>query len=223
MSVAIDNSSSSAIKEDVSSITFTSHTIAGADRCLVVCVTWVNPAFETNVSGVTYGGVAMTSAGAAVSIDDGFSFSKSQIWRLINPADGPGDVVATFSDVGNYGNTGAMSFTGVHQTIPLGTLATATGTSTGPSVAVSAATGDMVIDAMSSYGGATATAGASQTGFFSAVSASLHRGAGSTEAGDTSVTMSWTLGSSQRWAISAIPVLAATPAGTQNAIAWFTA
>ena len=88
----------------------------------------------------------------------------------------------------------SLSYCGVNQSVPNGTAATATGSSGSPTVDVSSAAGELVIDAVGVLAGQALTAaGAGQTerindtdgvGFFEFGS--------SDEAGGATVTMSWT-------------------------------
>lgn len=172
------------------SLTF-SHSVGagGADRLLVVAVSIDN----RTVTGVTYGGTAMTSVGSATN-----GAQVSHMWRLIAPATGANNVVVTLSGGGTDIVAVATSYTGVDQTTPLGTAATATGTSTTASVAVTSATDELVVDSVSSNLG-TLTVGAGQTQRGNTTAGDNFGGA-SEEVGATSVTMSWTIGSSSAWA-----------------------
>jgi hypothetical protein len=103
---------------------------------------------------------------------------------------------------------GVVDFSGVNQSTPLGTLATANGTNSTPSVAVTSATDELVIDFMYS-GYINITAGADQTIVWEHDNTDNTSGGSSTEPGTTSVTMSWTLantGWDTRWLIGAVPV-----------------
>lgn len=191
----------------VGSLTF-SHTVGagGVDRLLIVSVSIDN----RTVSGVTYGGVAMTSVG---SVQNGAQISH--MWRLIAPATGANNVVVTMSGGGVDIIAVATSYTGVNQATPLGTPATATGSSVTASVAVASATGEIVVDSVSSNLG-TLTVGALQTQRGNGVGGD-NQGGSSTEPGDASVTMSWTIGSSSAWAsvgVSIKPVAVSTTLAT---------
>ena len=175
-----------------------SHTVAaGSDRCLVIGYSdygWI-----TNATNVTYNAVAATSVSTATNGNG----PVASLWRLVAPDTGANTVsMDVTSQVTSSG--GAVSYTGVDQTTPFGTAATATGASTTPSVVVSSASGELVVDALSS-GGNTPTAGAGQT---SRIALANFFGM-SEEAGAASVTMSWTTDTSNEWAIVGAPLKAA--------------
>ena len=104
---------------------------------------------------------------------------------------------------------GAATFNGVNQTTPLGTFASSIGTGTSASVSLSSATGEIVFDTVTAESVGSMTAGAGQTAHwntFAGSSGAIGFGGASTEAGATSVNMSWSLGSSNIWAIGAVPI-----------------
>ena len=203
MALAFDATSNST-GGSVTSVTW-SHTTSGADRALIVGVSFWNGSTES-ITGVTYAGTAMTSIGSALSPNN----ERAQQWKLSNPATGANNVVVSFSSVVDAA-CGAVSFTGARQTTAslTGTQATATGTSTAPSVNVSSAPGEIVVDTLSSDVGDPDTVGAGQTERWNASSPEAD-GAGSTEAGAATVTMSWTLGASVPWALVGVGVKSGT-------------
>lgn len=156
---------------------------------------------NANPTGVTYNGVNMTLVDeVAYSLSVGVS-----LWRLVAPAAGSNNVVITFGNTDQYHVSAAVSFSGVDQTTPLGTPTTATSTgTTAPSVTVSGATGDLIVDChgifQASGTATTVTVGASQTsrveGTLSGVTA--RRLCMSTEDGAASVVMDWSLSQSCR-------------------------
>lgn len=201
---ATHDASSSGSAANATSITV-AHTCSGTDRCLFVGITTKDEATTSR----TYAGVALTSVG---QIANGTS-CRSELWQLVAPATGANNIVANFGETDVV--LGGESMTGVDQTTPTGTAATATGTSTAPSVNVSGATDDLAVDCMSAVQ-QTATVGAGQTQRWNATGGTSVRGAGSTEPGAATVTMSWTLGASVAWAIVAVAAKAAggaPPAG----------
>jgi hypothetical protein len=179
---------------------------------MMVGVSINNDGSET-VSNVTYNGVGLTPVGSATQ----GTGSRVEIWRLIAPDTGTHDVVVTFSDnLDETAKVGVTTFTGVHQTTPLGTFAGANGYSLGPAtVDVSSATNELVFDTVGcprvgSTGCQSLTVGAGQTQRWLEQQADGfgYRGGGSTEPGAATVTMSWTIGgtASSPWAIGAVPI-----------------
>lgn len=181
----------------VSSLTW-SHTCSGTNRLLVVGVT-INDGTSESVTGVTYNGVAMTSAGSVALSANGDEVS---LWYLVNPASGANNVVATFSATMDVVIGESISFTNVHQATPIGTQVEATGIGTTASAMASSAARELVVDMV---GGEDAfTVGAGQTSRQARTVGFLHA-AMSTEPGAGTVTMSWTL-PSDPWAIVALPI-----------------
>lgn len=126
---------------------------------------------------------------------------------LVAPATGSNTVSVTPS--GGLFDFGAcaISLSDVHQTVPLGTAANATGYDTTPTVTVSSATGELVVDGLVIMNSGTLTVGAGQTQRWNTPTANAFiRYAGSTESGAASTTMSWSNSSSQTWAIVAVPI-----------------
>lgn len=75
----------------------------GADRVLLVFVSWNE---RTNsISGVTYNGVAMTSAGAKVTQGT----LSGQLWSLANPASGSNNIVVTMGATSGGNSAGQIS------------------------------------------------------------------------------------------------------------------
>jgi hypothetical protein len=104
---------------------------------------------------------------------------------------------------------GSVSFTGVDQTTPVRNIVTNAGASTSPTVSVTSAPGDMVVDAMANGCNGTIT---SRQALRWAKSVNCATGAGngaqSTAAGAASVTMGYTI-PSDWWGIIAMDIVAA--------------
>jgi hypothetical protein len=178
-----------------------SHTTSGANRLLVVGIL-IHAGGGLTVTAVTYNGVAMTVIPSSEVIG---TYAVS-MYSLIAPASGTNTVSISVSSNAEIG-FGSVSFTGADQTTPFGTANTATGTSTTPSVTVSSATDEIVMDTGILFHSGTLSVGANQTSRWSSISTGgWVKHFGSTEPGDTSVTMSWSNTTSQGWAIAAVPV-----------------
>ena len=215
MAVAFDAASSAAGAGDVP-LTF-SHTCSGSDRVLLVWV-GVREGAPPTVTSITYNGVNLTRVGGDSNdplID---------LWRLIAPATGANNVVITLSaNVAVF--TGiAISFTGAHQTTPLGTAVFEFAGD--QSIAVSSATDELVCDALFVANDGTATVGAGQTERINATGGEGLRRCCSTEPGATTVTMSWTgvAETATQGGVSVKPAAEAggtTWPGWQSAAGWF--
>ena len=225
MALRFDAASGGTTDTPATSLTI-AHTCAGANGLITVPVQIKNNGSQT-VTGVTYNGVALTLKAA---VNNGTNI-RSELWYLVAPATGANNIVITASASTRF-TGGGISFNGADQTTPLGTAATATGNDTAPSVAVSAASGDIVIDSMAymginGTGLPTASVGSGQTERFNQSATGgigtedkYVGGAGSTEAGAASVTMDWTLSDTTQWATIGVAVKpVSTPAATASGAA----
>src|SRR5437773_247767 len=113
--VTLDNTSSAAgAAANVLSLTW-SHTVgAGTNRILIVGVSIVDGG--ATVTGVTYSGQALTLIGGQTA---GASTDRIEMWRLLAPPVGTASIVVTLSAAKRIVG-GAVSYTGVDQTTPLG-------------------------------------------------------------------------------------------------------
>jgi hypothetical protein len=212
--IVVDSTTSAQIPSTSPNPFTFAHTTSGSDRLLLVSI-----ASQPNdddgiievVTGITYGGQALTVVGTAAQGPDN---SRIEIWRLVNPPTGSNTVSITFNDafddpVNEEGaSAGAVSFTGVHQGTPLGTFASAVSSgSSVPTVNVSSAVGELVFDTVARKGAAV-TVDPSQSEQWNLCTdggCSNVGGGASTEAGAASVTMSWTP-ANDRWSIGAMPI-----------------
>jgi CSLREA domain-containing protein len=206
---AVDGVASTGSADGTNSITI-SHTTSGTDRLMLVGVSINNEDFET-VSSVTYNGVALTHVGSATEADD----AVVEIWRLVNPPTGTHNVVITFSAVlTREAVAGVMTFTGVDQTTPLGTFASAIDNDSGPaSVIVSSAAGELVFGVVSAESSVLSTAAVAPSSQRWNLFQGIQYGAGATQAGAASVTMSWTFNGSDHWAAGGVSI---KPSGSCN-------
>jgi hypothetical protein len=196
MAITID-ASTAGPNTTASSATF-SHTCAGSDRHLAVEVGWWTGG--VSISSITYNGVSLASM---VSGTHEGSNGFQAIWGLVAPATGANNVVVTFSASCEHA-VGATSRNGVDQTTPAGSSNTASGSSTGPTVDVSSASGEVVIDVCSAFS-TTFAQGTGQTERWDlGNSGGIEEAASSDEAGAATVTMSWTLGTSRQWGMAAV-------------------
>ncbi|TLY19906.1 MAG: DUF2341 domain-containing protein [Nitrospirae bacterium] len=202
--ITIDNpGASTATGGGVSSLTIPSFAVgAGANRLLLVGVSVTN----NNVNGtralnsVTFNGVNLLQVTTVASGDD-----RVWIYRMVNPPNVTADIVATFAGTGG-GVLGAVSFTGVDQTTPLGTPVTE---SQGDgSITVTAADNEWIFDVIVLEGG-TLTVGADQTQRWNLSSGSI--GGASTQPGSFDDIMSWTYGAATSRAQAGVAI---KPAGS---------
>ena len=139
-----------------------SHTCTGTDRYLFVAVC------DDRDGDVADGAVSYNSVNVPrVAIyDDGGARPTMRVFGLVAPATGANTVSVTVAtDPKSQMNMMNTSYTGVDQTTPIGTFATATGGNTPATVNVTGTTsGNFVVDFMCEEDpGADPTVGASQT------------------------------------------------------------
>jgi len=179
-----------------------SHTV-GSDnnRILIVGVSTTLDAEESFSDTCTFGGTSLTRLAAK----DNGTAAFCSLWYLVNPSSGTADVVFT-SLVTTDIVMGVSSYEEVDLLNPFGSVARANGTSDAPSVAITSASGELVVDVLAAVNPSSCTVGADQTERWNTNVASSILGAGSSEPGAASVTMSWALGSSVAWSILGVPL-----------------
>jgi hypothetical protein len=171
---------------------------------IVVGVSMWDPVIGASITSVTYDGVAMTLLG---TIQDANAWSEVYMFGLAvgNKAAGNYNVAVTGSTGIDQIAFGVSAFSSVNQVTPTGAFASATGSSTTASVAVSSAAGDVVVDIISQDDG-TSTLGAGQTQNWRQEDATDRAdGVSSREtATGSSTTMSYLESVASTWSIGAI-------------------
>jgi hypothetical protein len=202
---------------NASSINVSHTTGTGADRLMLVGVSWNCGTTNRTISSVTF----TPNGGAALGLTEvitqlGYNSSNprySAIYRLLNPPSGAsGTLTVTFSgSVTNGIVAGIANFAGVDQTTPLRTPNGANGNSTAASVTLTGLGGyELVFDNV--FQGAsdvnqTLTAGPNQSQLWTDFSSNTRAAASTEQATGSSVTMSWTAASSSYWAIAAVAII----------------
>ncbi|MBK8564660.1 MAG: cadherin-like domain-containing protein [Saprospiraceae bacterium] len=202
-----------------SSATISYNNTSGANKILMVGVAAQQP--NASVTSITFNGSALTKLGNISNP----SQSRIEIWYLKSPPVGTFNVLVNNSNSDN-GVIGVMAFSGVNQTTPFGTLATAQGSGTSASVAASSASGELVYGvACFNNWDADLTPGSGQTEYWDQTVNSSATGAGGTKAGAASVTMSWTSTSASYTigAVSLKPAATVSPGGVTGAAIWLKA
>jgi hypothetical protein len=153
--IAIDNTSHTHATAPAGNTISWSHTVgSGNYRLLIVGVSLRRSGSTETASSVTFGGTSLTFKDRGQSTDKNEKY-VSEIWYLVAPAVGTATVQVTFSGAVDSTVCAAASFTRVDPSTPLGTSAKAGGTAGTPSVTVSSAAGELVIDTISIRGTAT--------------------------------------------------------------------
>ena len=212
--VTFDAASSNNTLDVTNTVLSWSHTVgSGSNRILLVGVSLRNGGSQT-VSGITYGGTALTLLGSAANGTN----IRGELWYLKNPAAGAATVQVTISGAATYFAAGAASFFNVEQGSSFGTAVTGNGNSANPSVSVTSAAGELVVDILAKRNTSeAAVVGAGQTQLWNDWSTHETKSnnaisAASMEPGAATVAMSWTF-ASRPWAIVAVPL---KPAGVIN-------
>ena len=198
-----------------------SHTVSGSNRLLLVGITLGSNTQQTRqATSVTWNGAALTLVGAVNHVTAP-SRSRTEIWRLVAPTAGAYDVVVNLN--GSLDSTGyqavvsVMSFTGVDQTTPLGTYASSSGTAATQSVAISSAANELAFAVAGAQTQLLTNSG--NTEYWNDNTMYRTFAAGGTKAGASSVTMTWTKGTTSIWTMSGVsikPAAAATWAANED-------
>jgi uncharacterized repeat protein (TIGR02543 family) len=196
---------------NASSLSLTPTVGSGANRLLLVGVSWNCGSTNRTISSVTFNGSPMSPV---ITQQAGTQLRYSAIYSLVNPPSGAGTVAISFSGTVASGIVaGAVSFAGVDQTTPLGTPVGAfspDNTTKNTSVSLTGLSGnELVFDNVFFGGGSSITLAANtpQTPLWNAYVSST-RGAASTQpATGAAVTMGWTgTGTAAYWSVAAVPV-----------------
>lgn len=199
-----------------------SHTTDTGTDCLLVGVFWSGTT-TTTVSTITWNGVSLTTVPSSTATSAGAA--KIQWFYLLAPTIQSASTVTITMSAASRGGAVAINYSGVHQTTPFGTAATATSSvnNTTPTVTVTSATGEIVLAGWCSNNGDTTTettdASISEIcNFIGSATAGAVSGreVAGDKAGAASVVMSGTWSTSRAWAISGVsikPYIAAAPLG----------
>jgi uncharacterized repeat protein (TIGR01451 family) len=203
-------------------VTVAHTTTTTANRLLIVGVSInLTNSTGTTVTSVTYGGAALTRQGFH---NDAGLTRRVEMWSLLAPASGTADVVVNVN-VPTNGTVGvvvgATTFTGVDQTVPMGTFVSADGaaggcvTSATPTSAcnsqlvVPSVVNGMVIDTLATGEAPTVTVSNPQVEQWDMTSGGGNRdvnGTGSTRAGAPSLPVSELFSATSNWSQGAIPI-----------------
>ena len=179
-------------------IAISANVVAGNNRILIATI-------ATNVVATTafFEGIPLTRI-VVQSVSGG---GEASIWYLLDPPIVTGGTFAAYFNATGTHCAGVSIYTGVDSRTPFGTAMGAQGTSTTASVTVGTASGELIVDvACLATSSATLTQVADQTERWNDTLGGVGgvRGAASTQLGSAGGVMSWTVGSSQNWAIAAV-------------------
>jgi hypothetical protein len=183
------------------------YNVSGPDRLMLVAVSIYNDNFEF-VSDVAFRGLPLTHVRSDSNSDD----ARVEIWRMIDPPAVSDDVVITFSaNLKRYAVAAVITFSGVDSTNPLGSLASASGTSKSASVDILSSPGELILGVLSCKACSSVTFIAPAEELWN-VSAGRGKefGAGSTVEGTGSlIDISASLGRRNSWTLTAISIRSA--------------
>ncbi|HEV2722470.1 MAG TPA: C25 family cysteine peptidase [Thermoanaerobaculia bacterium] len=190
-------------------------TTVAANRYLIVGVSIDLGGAAANSSGVVYGtegggpNQAMTLLG---SLSNGTNV-RTELWGLANPATGTHQITVSITSGGARNRTvvaGSQSFSGVDQSAPTGTVATASANSATPNVTTANTAYDYVVDNLAFNGNTAQIEGPQQQDRYAINTNTLTNfaGAGSGSHGYVNTNMSWSNAgaTAQQWALAAVPL-----------------
>ena len=184
-----------------------SHTCTGSNRILIVGSNIQNNTDANGpITGITYGGVALTKIRSDQQRPATVTF-RTELWYLIAPATGANTLTITYTGSVTRGCAGAISLTNADQSSQPDAHNGATGDSTTPSVSVTTVKDQSwIIDAVQ-HNDAT-TFNSANTGQFiqwNIDQGTLGSGGGSYRETHLAgiIAMGWTQGTSDKWTISA--------------------
>lgn len=188
---------------------------AGDNRVAIAHVCVRDNSACHDISGVTFNtSESFTQIGTQV--DQGTVYVSS--WYLVNPTVTTANVVASCDAGSDVAAIHISVWNGVHQTTPVGTKATATGTVSNPAtVTASSSAGDIIVDGACIWQeDTTMTISGDQDAELNqidGVGADNNEGFtfGSSWSDSVNPAMTWTLNADERWATAAVPLKPANP------------
>ncbi|HUN88098.1 MAG TPA: C25 family cysteine peptidase [Terriglobales bacterium] len=186
------------------------YTTTSSTYLLVAISMNVTNSTAATIGSVTFNSATLTSLGATSGNNQ-----RVEYWGGAITTGVAANVVVTPANVANGKHVGlavaVMTVSGASTTNPVGAPVFATGSSATASATIASSANQLILDTVATVSTSSATPGASQTQRWSLTSSGGTgndvRGAGSTKAGATSVTMTETLSASGNWEIGAIPLL----------------
>jgi uncharacterized repeat protein (TIGR01451 family) len=194
-------------------LNFNHTTTATANRLLIVGVSInITNAPTTGVVSVTYNGTSLSFVGAH---NDAGNTRRVEMWYLLNPVSGtnlPIVVAVNIPSAVTEGvAAGATTFTGVDQTVPLGTFFSANGaTGANSQLDVPSVVNGMILDTLATDGTQTVTIPGPQVSQWNLRSANSTnpgvQASGSSRSGAPSVPISETFSGTSNWSLGAVSI-----------------
>lgn len=183
-------------------------------NCLVTTFSWSATSPDAAPTAVTYNSVAMTLVYNQVTA--GGANGRTAMYYLVNPTTGSNTLSVTFAVNQDELQLVGQALTGVNTGSPVGTPTNTNGLTTDPTINVTGASGDLIVDGVYIIDTGTASptlaVGSGQTQIANiTASATVVRHGCSTEPGAASVTMNWTTnGVHDQWAQGGVAFKATT-------------
>jgi uncharacterized repeat protein (TIGR01451 family) len=212
--VAVDTTTSSKATYNTTgnhTLTFAHTTANTANRIIIVGVSMnISAVPGAVVTGITYNGTALISIG---SHNDVGNTRRVEMWYLLAPTNGNHNVLVTVN-VPTAGTValaaGATTFTGVDQTVPLGSLASADGAAGANSqLDVPSVVNGMILDTLATGGNQTVTVSGPQVSQWNQNTGGGGTdvsGTGSSRTGAPSVPISETFNGTSNWSLGAVSI-----------------
>ncbi len=212
--VAVDSTTSgSGTLNGIAATIGVSHNTAttGTNRLMIVGISMnITNGPNASVTSVTWNGVGLILLGAH---EDAASTRRIEMWYLLNPGTGTHNVIATVNTTSvNEGVVvGVTTFTGVDQTVPLGSFVSADGADgTFSELDVPSVVNGMILDTLAISGNRTVTIPGPQAVAWNlrtgATTNADVRGAASTRTGAPSVPISETFSGTTNWSYGAVSI-----------------
>lgn len=115
MAIAFDAATTSGFVNPITSVMNWSHTVSGINPFVMVFGQTEQSGGNTYVTGITYGGQAMTSL-AGIPVTAPTSNERMWYFYLANPPAGASSIVVSVETAGHYGQFLASSYSGVDPT-----------------------------------------------------------------------------------------------------------
>ena len=200
-----DSAANSVTEADPQTLSYTVGTTSTSNRVVLAMVAWRGEG--TTVAGVTFDGAAMTQLGTGSIVTATNPDIGAAIYYSIGPSSGTFNISVDWNTTPTQGTVVGLTCYEVNQSTPFrgGTAVTsAVNGVASTSISVNSATGDLVIDLLSSSAvdAGAPTIGADQNALFANIvnGTTNHDTDGSSEAGAASVTMSWSAATNETWA-----------------------
>ncbi len=212
MALTVGTSGSNSVSTGGNSLTLSTFTVTAGTDLLAVFIGAGNGVIGTRtVSTVTWNGNSLTRLTNAAS-DDG-NFLRTDIFYLLSPTAGTGDVIVTMGGSNLEIFLAAQNFSGANQSTPFGTPAKASSTANNsPTVNLTYNSGEYAFGVVASDANATITETGTLVAEAQAIGSDVCAGVQYFSGGGSPQAVSWSASTPDNgWAVTAVAVV---PAGS---------